>query len=392
MSEEKLADYSQEPPLDSSPAVLQRIAEKIDSGFSDHFMVCDLERVRQRFDFWQQQLPRVQPFYAVKCNNDPRILELLASLGCGFDCASWPEIETALSLVEPDNIIFANPCKQQSHVTKARENNVPLIVFDNSDELAKISELYPEAQCVLRLATDDKDAVCQLSCKFGAQIREVPSLLAQARAYDLDVVGVSFHCGSGNANITAYQGALDDSYIAFELAAQAGFNPKLLNIGGGFPGCSNDDDIFVDITNGMQFDDFDDDVRIIAEPGRFFVASAQTLATRVFALKQHANGRVYYINDGVYGSFNSMLYDHARPIARKFVAPDNVNANSKTPELFASTIFGPTCDGLDCVAKNVALPQMARDDWFIFDNMGAYTNVGGSEFNGMSRPTFEYVE
>jgi ornithine decarboxylase len=87
-----------------------------------------------------------------------------------------------------------------------------------------------------------------------------------------------------------------------------------------------------------------------------------------------------------------MLYDHARPIARKFVAPDNVNANSKTPELFASTIFGPTCDGLDCVAKNVALPQMARDDWFIFDNMGAYTNVGGSEFNGMSRPTFEYVE
>ena len=106
--------------------------------------------------------------------------------------------------------------------------------------------------------------------------------------------------------------------------------------------------------------------------------------------QQHADSSVsYYINDGLYGSFNSILFDHAVPIPRKFVAPGT--ATSEPVETFPSTLFGPTCDGLDCVAKNVALPRMERDDWFFFEDMGAYTNVGGCRFNGMPSPVFEFV-
>lgn len=357
----------------------------------DNFMVCDLGRLRQRYELWQQHFPRVQPFYAIKCNNHPRILELLASLGCGFDCASELEIDTVLPLVQPSDVIFANPCKPQSHLKRAGERNVSLLTFDSSDELDKISECYPEAQCVLRLATDDKDAVHSMSAKFGAELTEAASLLTLARSRDLDVVGVSFHCSSKTTNPGTYRAALDVARTAFELGAQAGYDFKLLDIGGGFPGSTHQDHIFAEIANAMQFDDFDDDVRIIAQPGRFFVASAQTLAVRVYSLKQHADGSVsYYINDGLYGTFNSILCDNAVPIARKFIAPGT--ATSESPETFPSTLFGPTCDGLDCVAKNVALPRMERDDWFFFEDMGAYTNIGGSRFNGMPRPAFEFVD
>ena len=130
MSEEETTDYLQAPPADIDTTVLQKISDKIDSGFKDNFMVCDLGRLRKRYEMWQLHFPRVRPFYAVKCNDDPRILETLASLGSGFDCASWKEINTALSMVEPDDIIFANPCKQQSHLEKAREHNVAMMTFD----------------------------------------------------------------------------------------------------------------------------------------------------------------------------------------------------------------------------------------------------------------------
>jgi len=174
------------------------------------------------------------------------------------------------------------------------------------------------------------------------------------------------------------------------MGAQAGYDFKLLDIGGGFSGCPQEDDIFVEIANRMNFDDIDEDVRIIAEPGRFYAASIQTLVTRVFSKKQQRDDSyAYYINDGVYGSFNNIMYDHARPIPRKFIPRGHDTTDAS--ETFPSTVFGPTCDGLDCIAKNVALPAMERDDWFMFDNMGAYTNVGGSEFNGMPGPKFEYI-
>lgn len=89
-----------------------------------------------------------------------------------------------------------------------------------------------------------------------------------------------------------------------------------------------------------------DDVTIIAEPGRFYVSSAYTLACRVHSKREvRQNGKflstMYYINDGVYGSFNCNLYDHniAHPVTLK----------SSNGEVFRSSIWGPTCDALDQV-------------------------------------------
>ena len=79
----------------------------------DAFFVCDLADVIRKMKIWKEQLPRVKPFYAVKCNEDPALLGLLAELGANFDCASKMEIKRILTMgISPNRIIFANPCKQ----------------------------------------------------------------------------------------------------------------------------------------------------------------------------------------------------------------------------------------------------------------------------------------
>ena len=102
---------------------------------------------------------------AVKCNNEPAILDLLAKHGLGFDCASKGEIQTILNLgVPPNRIIFANPCKQTSHVKYASANSVSMMTFDNEQELHKIKSTYPDAQLVIRIRVDDSKSVCQVRC------------------------------------------------------------------------------------------------------------------------------------------------------------------------------------------------------------------------------------
>lgn len=130
-------------------------------------------------------------FLAVKCNPDPMVVKMLAALGTGFDCASKAEIEQVLNLgVEPSRIIYANPCKQRSFIRYSQKHNVRKMTFDNAEELYKIKALYPEAELVLRILTDDSNSLCQLGLKFGAPLETTGRLLRLARELNLNVIGV----------------------------------------------------------------------------------------------------------------------------------------------------------------------------------------------------------
>ena len=119
------------------------------------------------------------------------VVKLLASLGIGFDCASKSEIQQVLSSgVESSRIIYANPCKQASFIRFAAQNNVARMTFDNAEELHKIKKLYPDAELLLRILTDDSKSLCQLGLKFGAPLDTVKDLLQTAKELNLNVVGV----------------------------------------------------------------------------------------------------------------------------------------------------------------------------------------------------------
>ncbi|KAL9938132.1 hypothetical protein V8E36_002755 [Tilletia maclaganii] len=439
------------------------------------FFIADLSEIYRQHVRWVKALPRVKPFYAVKCNPDPYVLRLLSALGCGFDCASNGEIQSVLDLgVSPERIIYANPCKAASFVRQARLQGVALTTFDNTDELAKMKRFHPDCKLVVRILTDDSKSVCQLGLKFGAPLDSVPRLLARARQLELDVVGVSFHVGSGCYDAGAFADAISRARRAFEMGREAGYDFHLLDVGGGYAH-DNFDQIASVLSAAIeeQFPDaeFGEAARgagggarrplsIIAEPGRYYVQRAFVLATNIIARRdgrrsaddfddedddgqEAADGGdvaplpveaeaeddtkpkvMYYQNDGVYASFNCILFDHAvvhprvLTLRRQFVYDETLPApgvprslpTSPIPpdagghpgaadeeeedplKLQPCSVWGPTCDSIDCVKELAYLPQgLEVGDWLVYSDMGGYTLCAASSFNGLRPSEVRYT-
>lgn len=156
--------------------------------------------------------------------------------GCNFDAASKAEIERVMGLgAHPDQIIFANPCKSEAHILFAKQVGVKRMTFDSSEEAEKIAALYPEAELVLRIAVEDTDAPCPMTKKFGAPLELWDEILDTIIRLNTNLVGVSFHVGSGGCSPDVYRTSLEGAHSIFEKAVSLGMPPlTLLDIGGGF--------------------------------------------------------------------------------------------------------------------------------------------------------------
>ncbi|KZV90858.1 hypothetical protein EXIGLDRAFT_109488 [Exidia glandulosa HHB12029] len=374
------------------------------------FFVADLSQVWRQHQRWKRALPDVEPFYAVKCNPDPYVLRLLKALGTGFDCASQGEISQVLSIgVDASRIIFANPCKPASFIRHAAKSDVALMTFDNTDELHKVARLYPGAKLVVRILTDDSSSLCRLGVKFGAPLADVPRLLACARGLNLNVVGVSFHVGSGCSDPNAFQDAIMRAHRAFAFGREAGYQFTLLDVGGGFEDLTFERSARA-ISDALAhyFPKSEREtagIRVIAEPGRFYVSTAFNLACNIIARRvregddealddDNETPRVmYYINDGVYGSFNCILFDHQVVYPHVLTVNGSfVSSTTASADLELCSVWGPTCDGIDCVSPVTRLPRALEvGDWLGFRNMGAYTICAASQFNGFKTSDVVYT-
>eukprot|EP01125_Pyxidicula_operculata_P005073 TRINITY_DN185_c0_g1_i2.p1 TRINITY_DN185_c0_g1~~TRINITY_DN185_c0_g1_i2.p1 ORF type:complete len:406 (+),score=53.31 TRINITY_DN185_c0_g1_i2:242-1459(+) len=387
--------------VESPTAITELVQKIIENGKETFFTICDLGRVVSQARRWKRLLPRVQPYYAVKSNPDINILRTLFLLGVNFDCASKGEIDLVMSLgAEPTQIIYANPAKGIDHIEHAKAKDVRLMTFDNANELEKIMKNFPEAEVVLRIASNDSMSLLPFGFKFGASHNDALSLIHLSKQLNAKLVGISFHVGSGCYSPLAFVDTLRRAKELFNVAAGVGIDMTLLDIGGGFPGDDEGKITFDEIAAAVAptLDSlFPSDIQIIAEPGRYFCGACMTEALQVYAKRDYIARRMtesneiteikevqYYVPDGVYGSFNNIIYDHAHPVCKPLKEPplDTV--------LYNTTIFGPTCDSIDVLAKNVHFPPLEIGDWVYFPSMGAYTVAAGSTFNGFSRPHIYY--
>lgn len=374
-------------PMDGNVGMVHSITSNPDND--QPFFVVDVGDIVYKVKLWKLKIPRVEPFYAVKCNGDPAVLELLAGLGLGFDCASKAEIDTVRAVgVANNRIIYANPCKTRSYIKHAAAIGVDLMTFDNELELHKVRGLYPTARLVLRLRVDDSGSVCRLGVKFGCELADAQHLLSVARSLGLNVVGVSFHVGSNSREPQSFARAIEGARQVFDQGLAMGFPMTLLDIGGGYPGDRGFQKLFDRIAhtiNSSLAEHFPEEcgVRIIAEPGRFFVSSAFTLYTTVIAKRETGGRPMYYLNDGVYGSFNCTVFDHAEPVPFALHSSDG--------PLRLCSLWGPTCDSMDMVLEDALLPELQPGDWIVFENMGAYTICASSNFNGFQAPEVKYM-
>lgn len=369
-------------------------------GDENSFFVCDLGEVKRLYSNWKKHLPNITPHYAVKCNPDPNVLSLMDKLGFGFDCASKSEIDQILKMgVSPDRIIYANPCKVNSFIRYSRDVKVVRSTFDNEMELHKIKKFFPDAELFIRIATDDETAQCRLSTKYGCHLDQVDSLLSTVKELGLNLKGIAFHVGSGANDHSALYKAIRDSKWVYEKVLAHGM-PALenLDIGGGFQLETFSQAAAVINYSMEEFfpsAEFKDKLHIMAEPGRYFVSSAFTLATNVIAKRSLENNQaMIYTNDGVYGNLNCILFDHQHPTPcvlyhnGQFHYNNGMTSSPKPTDAtpYKVSIWGPTCDGLDCITNEYYMKyDLEVGDWFFFPNLGAYTSTAATPFNGFEQ-------
>jgi ornithine decarboxylase len=354
-------------------------------------LVIDHDVIRENYLRLRKYLPRVGLYYAMKANPEAAIIRTLYPLDTGYDVASWQEFETVLANIPKrelrptkfrdfiyDKIIVANTIKPVATLGRLANYNT-LMTYDNEEELVKIKESCPDAGLICRLRVQNVGSMVELSSKFGVEPAEAADLIEKAFNLGLSVEGISFHVGSQCVNIDNYINALEASWWVFKEVRAKGYKLRLLNIGGGFPvpydGNVPDFPAFARKLRAEIDRLFPKEVEIVAEPGRFIVATAATLVVEVVGKSMRDGKMVYYVNDGVYGTLSGVIFDHCQYHFHAF----------KNGKKKLSAVVGPTCDALDTVSTSENLPELKIGDLLYVKNIGAYSNASATNFNGFPK-------
>ena len=370
-------------------AMLKRVARE----HGTPVLVVDHDTVRENYRRFRKHLPRVQAYYAVKANPDLDIVKTLYDLGASFDVASFAEFLLVYENVKRlpkkakqdfiwDKIIYANTIKQEETL-RGLDPYKPLVTFDNIEEIKKIKRHCPHAGVVLRIRVPNTGSMVELSSKFGADPGEAVNLIREALSRGLVVEGISFHVGSQCNNFANYVQALETAASIFKESEQRGHKIKILDIGGGFPVRYHSEvktfESLARILNAEIDRLFPKDVEILAEPGRFIVATAATIVAKVIGKSVRDGKTCYYLDDGVYGTFSGIVFDHCRYPLKAF----------KPGPAKVCSSFGPTCDAFDTISVSELLPDLEIGDLVYAENIGAYSTASATNFNGF--PTAKVV-
>lgn len=359
----------------------------------DPFYIMNTGILREQVDRWISCLPSVKPFYAVKCNANAKLLHIMATkYKFGFECASIGEIRMVLEAgATAKDIIYCNPCKQLSHLIQSYALGVRIVSFDNHEELKKIAKFCPDAKLILRILVDESGSFYKLGSKFGANEHYAKDLLQEAKMLNMNVCGISFHVGSYCGSPKAFTKAIVEAKRLMYYAMNLGFDMKILDIGGGFQAGSAFEETASQISQSIDLIKTDfQNLSVIAEPGRYFAEPLFTVVTQIISKKVDNGIQMYYINDGVYGSFNCSLYDCPKAIPIPLNKKDTKDTAPTAPT-YPSCVWGPTCDSYDCVVKKCDLPLLETGDWIYFENMGGYSISLTCPFNGFEAAKIFYI-
>ncbi len=372
--------------IEGRDAMTTRQLQSVAREHGTPVVVIDHDGIRDNYAAFKKHLPRVQAYYAVKANAEPAIVRTLYSAGASFDVASLPEFMLVYKNIRHlppkeqqdfiwDKIIYANPTKPKETL-QALDRYKPLVTYDNLDELKKIKRFAPHAGVVLRLRVPNTGSMVELSSKFGCDAGEAVDLIEAAFRQGLVVEGLSFHVGSQCTNFQNFVQALDLSAAVMQEAKSRGHEIKILDIGGGFPAPYNKHvkpfSILAKTINAEIDRLFPKELQILAEPGRFLVATAAVAVARIIGKAVRDGKACYYIDDSVYHTFSGIIFDHCQYHLKAFK-----KGNSEI-----CAVFGQTCDALDTISLSEELPELEIEDLVYSEDIGAYSSASATWFNG----------
>jgi ornithine decarboxylase len=354
-------------------------------GYTKPFLLIDSSIVREKSRRFAAAMPRVRPHYAVKASPDPRVLKVLIEEGAGFEIASTAELDLLTSLGVPaGEIYYSNPIKPRDFIAHAAARGVEWFVVDSVEEVRKIHSVKADAKLYLRIDTPNIGSDWPLAGKFGAHAPEIREIIATSARIKADLAGIAFHVGSQCRNPENWRVGIEKSRAVFDQMAKAGLNPRLLNIGGGFPVRHVKPipaiEVIGDVVN-RALETFPASIRVIAEPGRFLVSDAGYFVCRIMGTALRAGKRWMHLDAGLFGG----IMETAEGLKYK------VRTDRSGPDI-PWNVAGPTCDSIDVVMRDEPLPSdLQEGDYIYIKNAGAYTTAYASNFNGFPLPEVRVI-
>ena len=357
-------------------------------------LVVDLDVIRDNYLAFAKALPDSKVFYAVKANPAPEILRLLAGMGCSFDVASVSETEAVLAAgATPDRISYGNTIKKEGEIARAFALGVTLYAVDCEAEVEKVARAAPGSRVVCRIHCDGTGSEWPLSRKFGCEPEFAADLLELAHKRGLVAHGVSFHVGSQQHNVEAWDRALASTAAIFRACAERGISLAMVNLGGGFPAryvrkAPRLESYGKAIFRALRRHFGNAIPETIIEPGRGLVGNAGVIEAEVVLIAKRSPEdelRWVYLDIGKFHGLaetidESIRYPIRTPRDRDEMAP--------------CIIAGPTCDSVDVLYEKSPYPlpvSLAIGDKVLIEAAGAYTTTYSSVgFNGYP-PLRQYV-
>ena len=357
-------------------------------------LVVDLDIVRENYQNFAKVLPDTKVYYAVKANPAPEILKLLAGLGCCFDVASVSETLDVLAAgATPDRISYGNTIKKESEIATAFKLGVTLFAVDCEAEVEKVGRAAPGSRVICRIHCDGSGAEWPLSRKFGCEPVYAADILEHAHRLGLVPHGVSFHVGSQQHNVEAWDRALASAAAIFRGCAERGINLAMVNLGGGFPAryvrkTPKLESYGKAIFKALRKHFGNNLPNTIVEPGRGLVGNAGVIEAEVVLIaKRSPEDELRWVYLDI-GKFHGL----AETIGESIRYP--IRTTHDRDEMMPCVIAGPTCDSVDVLYEKTPYPlpvSLAIGDKVLIEAAGAYTATYSSVgFNGYP-PLRQYV-
>ncbi len=351
------------------------------------FLVIDTATVAHKLENLTGVFPYASIYYAVKANPAIEILTMLRDRDINFDIASIYELDRVLSLgISPDRISFGNTIKKSRDVRYFYEKGVRMYATDSEADIRNLARAAPGSKIYVRILTEGTlTADWPLSRKFGCQADMAMDLIILAKDLGLIPYGISFHVGSQQRDIGAWDAAIGKVNVIFErLQKEDGIELEMINLGGGFPANylskANDLETYAQEITRFLKEGFGESLpAIILEPGRSLMGDAGVLVSEIVLISRKSRTA---LNRWIYtdvGKFSGLIETLDESIKYPIYT-------GKKGEVEEAILAGPTCDSADILYENYKykLPlNLAISDRLYWLSTGAYTNTYSAiEFNG----------
>ncbi len=356
--------------------------------FKTPYLLVDLQLLDNKYSLLRDSLVDIEIFYAMKANDNKIICKRLLDQGAGFEVSSLNETKKLIEIgVMPEKIMCLNPIKSPEFLKYMFEKNIDIMAIDSYDEVDKIASCAPESKVLVRISVPETGSTFPLGNRYGVNPTEAVKMLSYAKNKGLIPYGITFHVGSQNPNYESWDEALKlvrKVYNGFK--EEGGVPLELVSLGGGIPVeytvpippikeiCEN-----IVSAKKKNFPD-EDGLKFSIEPGRGLVGDAGVMVATIVGRSERDGEQWLFLDCGVYNG----LMEITGGFRFNFVS-ESANAKVKT------TIAGPSCDSFDVVAEHIEFPNSKIGDKVYVLDVGCYSTVFASEFNGFEIPTTHFL-